>query len=82
MRDSAHYEIQVQGGLSDRWAGWFEGMIITTERAADRPPVTTLAGTLTDQAALLGLLHKLHDLSLIVVLIRREALSGAANSEH
>lgn len=79
MQERIHIEIQVQGELSQRWAGWFGGMRITTGRTAKMPSVTTLTGTVADQAALLGLLNKLHNLGLVILLVRREMLPGAVN---
>ena len=54
------YEIRLRGRLDSRWAAWFDGMALTT---AD-DGTTVLAGPVTDQAALHGLLQKVRDLGL------------------
>jgi hypothetical protein len=62
----AVYEIQVQGRLDDGWASWFDAMAITVERG-----ITTLAGTVADQAALHGILIKIRDLGLPLLSVKR-----------
>lgn len=71
----AAYRIQVQGRLSPRWAGWFEGLVATDDGAE----VTTLTGVVADQAALLGVLGRLYTLGLPLLLVERrpEADPGA-----
>jgi hypothetical protein len=54
------YAIRLKGHLDDKWAGWFEGLIIT--RAANGE--TLLRGPVVDQAALHGVLRKVRDLGL------------------
>jgi wyosine [tRNA(Phe)-imidazoG37] synthetase (radical SAM superfamily) len=61
------YEIRVEGHLADRWSEWFEGLAICNELNGE----TTLRGTLVDQAALFGVLAKIHDLSLVLVSVHR-----------
>lgn len=65
----ATYQIRVEGRIDPNWAGLMAGMTIrlTTEEA--RPPVTTLEGELSDQAALLGVLNSLYELHLPVLLV-------------
>jgi hypothetical protein len=62
----ARYEIRVDSVLDDLWSEWFEGLTIESE--ADS---TVLSGTLSDQAALHGVLNKARDLGLSVILVRR-----------
>jgi hypothetical protein len=62
----ATYQIKVQGYLDERWSDWFGEMTITVEREGDRPPITTLTGTVADQAALQGHLRALYTLGLSV----------------
>jgi hypothetical protein len=63
----ATYQIRVQGRIDKNWAGFLDGMLIllTTEEAS--PPVTTLEGELSDQAALLGVLNSLYELHLPIL---------------
>ena len=58
------YEIRIKGHLSDEWTDWFEGMTITLEENGN----TVLTGPVADQAALFGLLKKVRDLGLPLVL--------------
>ncbi|MCP4536485.1 MAG: hypothetical protein GY832_05005 [Chloroflexi bacterium] len=64
------YQIQVLGRLTKRWSGWFDGMDISAELQNDRT-VTTMTGVIVDQAALFGLLNRIRDLSLPLLLVRR-----------
>lgn len=61
------YEIRVEGHLADRWSDWFEGLAIRSDPNGE----TTLTGPLTDQAALYGVLTKIHNLNLILVSVNR-----------
>ena len=63
------YEIRVEGHLGDQWSDWFEGLMTRQEPKGE----TTMTGTLTDQAALYGVLTKIHNLNLILVSVRRSA---------
>ena len=66
------HEIRVQGHLDERWADWLEGLAFTHERDG----TTTLVGPLADQAALHGVLSRIHDLALPIVSVRRVAPDG------
>ncbi len=61
------YEIRVEGRLADGWSEWFEGLTIGNETNTE----TTLTGVLVDQAALFGVLAKVHNLNLILVSVQR-----------
>jgi hypothetical protein len=61
------YEICVEGQLTGRWSDWFEGLVIFNTPAGD----TTLRGPLPDQAALFGVLSRIHDLNLVLVSVER-----------
>jgi hypothetical protein len=62
----ARYEIRVDCVLDDRWSAWFEGLRMENEGGA-----TVLSGTLPDQSALHGVLDKIRNLGLCLVLLRR-----------
>ena len=59
-----HYEIRIKGHLENRWADWFEGLTITLEADGE----TQLTGSVTDQAALHGLLRKVRDLGMPLII--------------
>jgi hypothetical protein len=63
----ATYQIKVPGELGESWSDWAEGMTIEVESEGDGPPVTTLTGTVADQAALQGLLRRLYSLGLPLI---------------
>jgi hypothetical protein len=58
--EPGRYEIRIKGHLAARWAAWFDGMTLT----ADSDGTTVLDGSVADQAALHGLLHKVRDIGL------------------
>ena len=62
----AHYELRVRGVLDPHWSAWFEGLQVTSDGRE-----TIIAGPVTDQAALHGLLAKVRDLGLELLSVRR-----------
>jgi len=63
----AIYEIRVKGNLDPVWADWFDGFTVTRQ-ANDE---TMLTGPVPDQPALHGLLAKIRDLGLPLLVVRR-----------
>ena len=61
------YQIRIKGHLNLRWRDWFEGLTITLEDNGD----TLLTGPVVDQAALFGLLRKVRDLGMPLLLVTR-----------
>jgi hypothetical protein len=61
------YHIRVKGNLDVKWADWFEGFVM----AARDDGETLLSGPVVDQAALHGLLAKIHSLGLPLLLVAR-----------
>jgi len=61
--------IGVEGRIPARWCDRLEGMTITECSREAEPPVTTLLGELSDQAALAGVLNTLYELHLPVLLV-------------
>jgi hypothetical protein len=60
--------ITVKGHLDQRWSEWFDGLTIThLENGA-----SVLTGHLPDQAALHGMLTKVHDLGLSLISVESE----------
>jgi hypothetical protein len=64
------YEIRVNGVLDGGWSAWFDGLRVTSDEHGQ----TTIAGPVTDQAALHGLLAKVRDLGLELLSVRRTDL--------
>lgn len=62
-----HYEIRVNGALDTGWSAWFDGLEVTSDDRGE----TVIAGPVTDQAALHGLLTKVRDLGLELLEVRR-----------
>jgi hypothetical protein len=67
----ATYRICVQGRIPTRWCDCLEGMTVTTGPPEAEPPVTTLLGELSDQAALAGVLKTVYELHLLVLSVER-----------
>jgi len=61
------YEIRVKGVLYREWADWFEGMEVSAQHGGE----TLLKGRVADQAALHGLLHKIRDMGLPLLSVKR-----------
>lgn len=66
------YEIRVEGHLADGWSDWFEGLAIQVDPNGE----TTLSGRLIDQAALFGVLTKIHALNLALISVYRSSPEG------
>ena len=62
----AWYEVRIKDHLDDRWADWFDGMVLTRES----DDTTTLCGPVIDQAALHGLLGKVRDLGATLISVQ------------
>jgi hypothetical protein len=59
------YHIRVKGNLDEKWVGWFEGFEMTARDSGE----TLLTGPVVDQAALHGVLDKIHSLGLPLLLV-------------
>lgn len=64
------YEIRIEGQLSDQWTDWFDGLSIQPQSKG----ITILRGPLPDQAALYGVLTKIHMLNLSLISVKRFTL--------
>ena len=60
---AGRYEIRLKGHLDNRWATWFDGLILTTSSDG----TTTIHGIVVDQSALHGLLQKVRDIGLPLI---------------
>jgi hypothetical protein len=61
------HHIRVQGNLDEKWADWFEGFVMASRDNGE----TLLSGAVVDQAALHGVLAKIHSLGLPLLLVAR-----------
>jgi hypothetical protein len=66
----ATYQISVLGRIDPSWSDRLEGMTIFPVTVEVGPPVTTLEGELSDQAALAGVLNTLYELHLTVLSVK------------
>ena len=55
-----YVEIRIKGTLKEDWSEWLEGLIVSNQANEE----TMLNGQISDQAALLGLLNRIHGLNL------------------
>ena len=70
----SHYRITIAGKLDDSWSAWFDGLVLARDAGGD----TTLEGAVRDQAALHGLLVKVHDLGLTLLAVERRGAGPTA----
>jgi len=63
----AIYQIKVKANLDMKWSDWFDGFTVTPLGNSE----TSLTGLVADQAALHGLLSKIRDLGLPLLLVKR-----------
>lgn len=61
-----YYDIRIKGQLDPRWVSWFEGLSLSPEEDGN----TCIAGLVTDQSALYGLLRKVRDLGMTLLSVR------------
>jgi hypothetical protein len=61
------YHIRVKGNLDEKWADWFEGFVMASRDKGE----TLLSSAVVDQAALHGVLAKIHRLGLPLLLLAR-----------
>jgi hypothetical protein len=59
------YRIEVKGHLDSSWSEWFDGLSISNEANG----TTALTGVVVDQAALHGLIARVRDLGLPLLLV-------------
>jgi len=59
------YHIRVKGNLDEKWADWFEGFVMASGCNSEM----VITGAVVDQAALQGVLAKIHSLGLPLLLV-------------
>jgi len=67
MSESTVYRICVKGQLAEDWSDWFDGLSIASDRVGE----TVLTGPVRDQAALFGILYKVHSLNPTLISVNR-----------
>lgn len=60
------YRIKLKGGLDEKWADWFDALTVVQQKDE-----TFLTGLVHDQAALHGLLARIRDLGLPLLLVEQ-----------
>jgi hypothetical protein len=58
------YRVKVRGRLDEGWSAWFYDLAVTVALSDGGAAITTMTGTVRDQAALHGLLARIRDLGL------------------
>ncbi len=66
------YEIRIKGYLSPEWSNWLDGLSVTPQENNE----TLLTGSMLDQAALHGVLAKVRDLNLVLILVKKVGNEG------
>jgi hypothetical protein len=68
MMNQPHiYQIHIEGMISDSWSEWLDGLVIESPSNDE----TVIRGLLFDQAALLGVLTKIHALNLAIISVEK-----------
>ena len=67
MDKPCFYEICIEGHLTNSWSDWFNGLTLYNETNE----VTVVSGAFVDQAALFGVLTKIHYLNLVLISVNR-----------
>ena len=70
VHESATYRIHVQGAIDQSWADYYGDMIIHLGVEPDECPVTRMTGQFHDQSALLGVISRLVDLGLPLLMVQ------------
>lgn len=63
----SRFEVRVKERIDEKWLAWFDEFTISRAESGE----TLLIGTITDQAALHGLIAKIRDLHLTLISINQ-----------
>jgi hypothetical protein len=70
VHELATYRIHVQGAIDQSWADYYGDMIIHMGVEPDEYPVTKMTGQFHDQSALLGVISRLIDMGLPLLMVQ------------
>ena len=70
LNSQNRYEIKVHGQLDESWSNGFEKAKIRVETLVDNNKITTFSDVVMDQAALVGLIRRLHGLGIVLISVR------------
>jgi len=70
VHEAARYRIHVQGAIDESWADYYGDMITHMGVELDEYPVTKMTGQFHDQSALLGVISRLVDLGLPLLMVK------------
>lgn len=65
----AIYHIRVVGRLEEDWSDYLGGLTIEVHTDGEQPAITCLTGSIADQAGLHGLLRRIRDLGLPLLMV-------------
>jgi hypothetical protein len=71
LNSQNRYEIKIHGQLDDSWLSWFGKANAQVEVVVDSDQVTTFSNIAMDQAALVGLIRRLHGHGIVLISIRQ-----------
>ena len=69
LDQSAIYCFKIQGRIEDTWSDFLKDVTFQHERQENGSTVTIVDGTVADQASLHGLLNRIRDLGLPLLLV-------------
>lgn len=76
------YAIQVYGQLDGSWLSCFENAKVRVETLADNTQATTFSDVVMDQAALVGLIRRLHGLGIVLIsIVRHESVDSIESKD-
>ena len=73
------YEVHLLGHLDRTWSTAFPGLHMEHRTDSTGDPLTILRGPITDEAELHGVLTRIRDLGIPLLLVRREASTEGGN---
>ena len=72
-----YVEIRIKGTLKPDWSDWLEGLSVSNQPNGE----TVLNGQISDQAALLGLLNRIHGLNLQLLSFSQSEQAESSNTK-